>query len=205
MPRKNGPRMINSSKWQKYATVLITNQLKKMAKETETNVSQLVADKLKETYKRNVLASYAPRSKKGFEVEAYNQERKRLEDEDRKAGIKSPRRGRKRKTYVHTGTFLESVHVKIEDHLIKVVISNDKPYDDGKLPTDIYKYLTKGTDGGGTYAYHDSRNGGELMWAYNYPTPKHLFEEHTREQMKGFLDTLETDIKAGKYSKYKLK
>ena len=43
------------------------------------------------------------------------------------------------------------------------------------------------------------------MWAYNYPTPKHLFEEHTREQMKGFLDTLETDIKAGKYSKYKLK
>lgn len=187
----------NFGQFQKYATVHISKQLEKIAKETEINVSKVVADKLEETYKTNVELSYGPRSQRGREVEAYNKEKKALEEEDKKVGIKSPRRGRKKQTYKHTGTFLESIHVEVEDHVVKVKISDDKPYDDGKLPSEIYEYLTKGTEGGGFYSYHDQRDEEDTVsWAYNYPTPAHLFEEHTKAQMKGFLESLERDIKS---------
>lgn len=187
----------NFGQFQKYTTIHITKQLEKIAKETEVNISKIVADKLEETYKTNVELSYSPRSQRGRAVEAYNREKKALEEEDRKKGIKSPRRGRKRKTYVHTGTFLESIHVEIEDHVVKVKILDDKPYDDGTLPSEVYKYLTKGTEGGGLYSYHDQRDDEEnISWAYNYPTPAHLFEEHTKLQMESFLNSLENDIKS---------
>ena len=32
-------------------------------------------------------------------------------------------------------------------------------------------------------------------WSRNFPTPAHLFEEHTKIQMEGFLEMLESDIK----------
>lgn len=40
-----------------------------------------------------------------------------------------------------------------------------------------------------------------IKFAYNHPTPKHEFEEHTFIQMQGFLDNLVSDIEKGKYSK----
>ena len=186
----------NFGQFQKYATVHLTKRLKEIAQATEVNVSKIVADKLEKTYKDNVLLSYGPRSQAGREVMAYNKKRKSLEDEDRESGIKSPRRGRKKQTYKHSGTFLDSIRVEIEDKVVKVKISDDKPYDDGKFPSDIYVYLTEGTRGGGFYSYHDKRDKeGSISWAYNYPTPAHLFEEHTKVQMKSFLDTLEPAIK----------
>lgn len=160
----------NFGRFQKYATVNIKKQLEKIAKETEVNVSEVVAKKLKEVYKANVEASYGPRSNTSME-------------------------------YEHTGIFLESIDVVIEDRAVKVKIRDDKQYPNGKLPSQVYVYLTKGTTGGGNYYFENPNNEGEtLLRAYNYPTPAHLFEEHTKVQMKGFLDTLETDIKKGKYS-----
>ena len=192
----------NFGRFQKYATVNITKQLEAIAKETEVNVSKIVADKLEETYKTNVELSYGPRSEQGREVEAYNKQRKTLESEDKKAGIKSPRRGRKKQTYHHTGTLLNSIYTEIEDHAVKIKIRDDT-YPDGASTIEVYEWLTQGTKGGGFYPYikqtgKDSTdpNNYSTVWAYNYPTPAHLFEEHTKWQMEGFLDSLETDIKS---------
>ena len=88
MARKSGARMINSSRWQKQATVLITKHLEQIAEEVEKDATKIIEDKLLETYKENVLASYSPRSEAGQEVQAYNESRKHLEQEDRALGIK---------------------------------------------------------------------------------------------------------------------
>ena len=162
----------NAGQFQKYATVYITKQLEDMAKELEVNITKVVEEKLLETYKNNVLLSYSPRSQKGREVKEYNEDPYRAH--------------RKKLTYHHTGTFINSIDTEVDNKLVKVII-RDNQYENGKSTTEIYKYLTEGTVGGGTYPYRD---GGETKWAYNYPTPAHLFEEHTKLQMKGFLDNL---------------
>lgn len=187
----------NAGRFQKYASVYLTKRLREIAEKTEHNVSEEVAKKLEETYKTNVELSYGPRSERGREVEAYNKSRKALEDEDRKLGIKSPRRGRKRKTYIHTGTFLGSIYTVIENHTVKIKFRNRSYPNGGKSVKEVYTYLTEGTKGGGMYPYHDKRDpDGTVSWAYNYPTPAHLFEEHTKLQMKGYLNSLERDIKS---------
>lgn len=197
MPRKSGPRMINSSSWQKYATVMITKELNEIADDVEKDATKIIKDKLLETYKNNVLASYSPRSEAGFEVQAYNEYQKSREQ---KEGNKR-RLHKKKLTYRHTNTFIEAVKVVSKNKYVKVVIDESKKYDDGTPATEVYEYLTKGTDGGDkTYAYETDDG---LMGARNYPTPKHLFEEHTREQMKGFLDNFESEIKNKKYSSRK--
>ena len=197
MPRKSGPRMINSSSWQKYATVMITKKLNEIADDVEKDATKIIKDKLLETYKNNVLASYSPRSEAGFEVQAYNKYQKSREQ---KEGSKR-RLHRKKLTYRHTNTFIEAIKVVSKNNYVKIVIDGSKTYDDGTPATEVYEYLTKGTDGGDkTYAYETDDG---LMGARNYPTPKHLFEEHTREQMKGFLDNFESEIKNKKYSSRK--
>lgn len=201
MARKSGARMINSSRWQKQATVLITKQLEQIAEEVEKDATKIIEDKLLETYKENVLASYSPRSEAGQEVQAYNESRKQLEQEDRALGIKS-RRGRKRLTYRHTNIFVDSIYTEVRNKTVMIKI-RDEQYPDGASTTQVYEWLTKGTKGSDKpYPYvkvtgkdaTDSNNY-STGWARNYPTPQHLFEEHTREQMKGFLDNFASNIK----------
>lgn len=188
MTKRLTARAINSSRWQKYATVLVTKQLEQIADNLEKDATEIVKDKLLETYKQNVLASYSPRSEAGFEAQDYNKKQKSREA---KEGYKR-RLHRKTLTYRHTGKFLEAIKAEVKDKTVKIVIDGDKTYDDGTPVTEVYEYLTKGTNGGDkTYAYQDD-NG--ITGARNYPTPRHLFEEHTREQMKGFLDNFERNI-----------
>lgn len=201
MARKSGARMINSSRWQKQATVLITKQLEQIAEEVEKDATKIIEDKLLETYKENVLASYSPRSEAGQEVQAYNESRKQLEQEDRALGIKS-RRGRKKLTYHHTNIFVNSIYTEVRNKTVMIKI-RDEQYPDGASTTQVYEWLTKGTKGSDKpYPYvkvtgkdATDPNNYSTGWARNYPTPQHLFEEHTREQMKGFLDNFASNIK----------
>jgi hypothetical protein len=43
-------------------------------------------------------------------------------------------------------------------------------------------------------------------WSRNFATPAHLFEEHTKLQMEGFLESLKNDLEQGNiksnYQKY---
>lgn len=200
MARKSGARMINSSRWQKQATVLITKQLEQIAEKVEKDATKIVEDKLLETYKENVLASYSPRSEAGQEVQAYNESRKQLEQKDRELGIKS-RRGRKKLTYKHTNIFVNSIYTEIKNKTIKIKIK-DEIYPDGASTTQVYEWLTKGTKGSDkSYPYikvtgkdATDPNNYSTGWARNYPTPRHLFEEHTREHMKGFLENFQGNI-----------
>lgn len=210
MARKSGARMINSSRWQKQATVLITKQLEQIAEEVEKDATKIIEDKLLETYKENVLASYSPRSEAGQEVQAYNESRKQLEHKDRELGIKS-RRGRKKLTYKHTNIFINSIYTEVKNKMVTIKI-RDEQYPDGASTTQVYEWLTKGTEGSDKpYPYvkvtgkdATDPNNYSTGWARNYPTPRHLFEEHTREQMKGFLENFQGNIK-NDYNKRKYK
>ena len=210
MARKSGARMINSSRWQKQATVLITKQLEQIANNVEKDATKIIEDKLLETYKENVLASYSPRSEAGQEVQAYNESRKQLEQKDRELGIKS-RRGRKKLTYKHTNIFINSIYTEVKNKTVMIKI-RDEQYPDGASTTQVYEWLTKGTEGSDkSYPYikvtgkdATDPNNYSTGWARNYPTPRHLFEEHTREQMKGFLENFQDNIK-NNYDKRKYK
>lgn len=202
MARKSGARMINSSRFQKYATVLITKQLEQIADNVEKDATKIIEDKLLETYKQNVLASYSPRSEAGQEVQAFNKAQKQREEQDKEEyGIKS-RRSRKKLTYRHTNTFVNSIYTEVKNKTVMIKI-RDEQYPDGASTTQVYEWLTKGTKGSDKpYPYTNvtgndatDPNNYDTGWARNYPTPRHLFEEHTREQMKGFLDNFEANIK----------
>lgn len=178
----------NIGRFQKTATIHITKQLEQIADNLEKDATEIVKDKLLETYKNNVLASYSPRSEAGIEAKEYNEYQKSREA---KEGYKR-RLHRKKLTYYHTNTFIEAIKVEVQDKTVKIVIDENKTYDDGTPATEVYEYLTKGTNGSeGTYAYQTDDG---LTGAKNYPTPRHLFEEHTKEQMKGFLDNFEGNI-----------
>lgn len=202
MARKSGARMINSSRFQKYATVLITKQLEQIADNVEKDATKIIEDKLLETYKQNVLASYSPRSEAGQEVQAFNKAQKQREEQDKEEyGIKN-RRSRKKLTYRHTNTFVNSIYTEIKNKTVMIKI-RDEQYPDGASTTQVYEWLTQGTKGSDKpYPYirvtgNDATdpNNYSTGWATNYPTPRHLFEEHTREQMKGFLENFEANIK----------
>lgn len=171
------PRLRDTSgrRFAKYATAAITNHLQAVAEETGVNVRKVVADKLYETYTDNVKKSYRPRSPEGG-------------------------------SYEHTDTFLNSIYVDIESNAVKVKIDNTTyPQISARTTEQVYKYLTEGTNGGGTYNYWDENENiiNPVKSGYNYPTPKHDFEEHTIMQMKGFMQSLEGDIRNGKYSVYR--
>ncbi len=152
----------------------VSKQLEKIAKNIEVNLTKVIEDKLLETYKTNVQLSYSPRSSDG--------------------------------NYIPSGTFVDSVYTKVEEDsdgtTIKVMIADvpyDTPYGEGRSTVDVHTFLTEGTKGGGEYPYYGSE--GQVEFARNYKTPKHYFEEHTVGQMEGFIDSLEADIKNGKYNK----
>lgn len=182
----------NVGQFQKYATIVITKNLEQVAEETGVNVRRVIADQLKETYINNLKASYGPRSEEG-----------RYIAETHKT---------KTSTYTHEHKLEEAVNTIIDGKTVKVVIDKSKTYNDGTPVTQVYEWLTKGTTPP-RHSYYTSgdtklylRNGRlvqGLLWYRNYPTPAHLFEEHTSIQMRGFLDSLSNEIKKGKYTTYR--
>lgn len=188
----NKSRMINSSRFQRQATVMITNQLEAIADETGVNVRKVIADELRESYKRNLKLSYTPKSAKGWETMMNNEY--------------DPYNTHKRKlTYRHTDTLYKAVYASIEGKYVRIRLKEDE-YDKGDGHTvsveEVYNYLTKGTNknSGVNYAYtSDGVTGG----GNNYPTEKHHFEDWTRLEIISFLESLGGDIKNGKYTSFR--
>ena len=182
----------NLGRFRKHATVVVLSELEAIAQTTGVNVKKVIADKLEETYKKNVEISYTPRSAKGWQTMMHNEDPKN-------------KRNKKKVTYKHTGTFLENIHSVVDGDLVKIEITKET-YNDGKSKSrtthDVYRYLTEGTNQeiGVNYAYKD---GSKVSGGRNYPTEIHDFETWTRLEMKGFLDSLANDINNGDYTTYR--
>ena len=74
----------NFGRWQQKVTVNITKKLMKEAEDMRINLEQVVADKLKETHKANVEASYYPRARSEQAKAEYNKAKKAEEMEKNK-------------------------------------------------------------------------------------------------------------------------
>lgn len=175
-------------------SILVTKELQKIADDAELKIKPIIRDELERVYKDNVRNSYTPISKTGIAVEEYNKTHKH----------------QKPKSYHHTGTFADSVKSVIDGSTVKIIIE-DKLYEDGVSTTQVHEWLTKGTtDTPRKKSYPYVKKQGDSYsaeWASYNPTPKHYFEEHTLEQMKGFLNDLSVNMDKyinlykGRYSK----
>lgn len=203
----------NFGRWQKTVTVNITKKLMKEAEEMRIDIEKIVADKLKETHKANVIASYYPRARGEQEKVEYNKAKKAEEAEKNKGKYGKDRKRLSRKTlsYEHTGTLEGAIDTKIEnksryESKVSIIIKpipypNDGHRDKTITATQVYEWLREGTRGGGHYWFRNKD--GERPTAYNYSTPAHLFEMHTSLQMKGFIDSLNLKdyVRKQKYKK----
>lgn len=182
-------RMVNSSRWQKHTTVMITKALKEEAELLNLNLKQMVKDKLQESYVKNVKASYTPRTIRGQEIVKYNKEQKELDEQSGGTSHK------KKLTYRHTGIFANSIYTKIDGNYVKVMI-RDEQYPDGASTTQVYKWLTEGTEGGTSPYPYIKKQGDNYStgWSRNFSTPAHLFEEFTRLEMQGYIDSLKSEF-----------
>lgn len=174
----------NFGRFQKQATIYIKKALRKTANTTLVNLDETISEKLLETYKTNVEASYHP-----ITTGSYEHTGKFLENIDVKNEL-DPGIGRDRirivlknpnETYPPTMTGSK----KVDPHVVTV--------------KQVYEFLTEGTRGGGDYWFTNEE--GDRPDAHNHPMPAHLFEQHTQLQMKAFMEGLEQDIKKGKYSR----
>lgn len=194
---------INSSRFQKRAAVLITKKFEEIAENTKANVQLVIADKLEETYINELKASYSARSERGKQIEVYNAKQKEKEQEPYYKKQRIKLRRQQASYHHHTDDALaKQVHAQIDENYVKIVV-DDMTYANGKKAEDILTYLSKGTMGGSRKGGPGTYKGEDGNWYYNYPTPRHLFEEHTKAQMQGFLASLESDIRNGKYSTFR--
>lgn len=204
----------NFGRWQKIVTVNITKKLMQEAEDMRIDLEQVVADKLKETHKANVVASYYPRARGEQEKVEYNKAKKAEEAEKNKGKYGEDRKRLSRKTlsYEHTGILEGAIDTKIEkksryESKVSIIVKPDPYPNDGHrdktiTAAQVYEWLREGTNGGGEYWFVNKD--GKRPTAYNYPTPAHLFEMHTSLQMKGFIDSLNLKDYARK-QKYKIK
>ena len=162
----------------KGVSVLITKELKAAADDCDIRVKTLVRDTLEDKYKTNLLASYAPNSDRGKEIAEYN---------------KTHKKRQLAAHYHHTGTFYRSIYATIEGN---VVLIKQRPlkYDDGTPVEKVHEWLTKGTTKKPKHDHYYFNKDGKTLLAEYHSTPKHPFELHTLEDMKGFMDILEADL-----------
>lgn len=192
----------NFGRWQHRATINVKKSMMKKAEELLTDVEQDVAEKLLEVHRNNIIASYIPRSEGELAKVEYNKAKKAEEQAKNKGkyGADKKRLSRKTLAYTHQHIIEEALYVDIDKksrYESRVVIKlhpyeypEDHPRKDGPITASkVYDWLAEGTDGGGRYWF--TNENGQRPTAYNYPTPKHDFEEHTQLQMKGYLQNLD--------------
>lgn len=206
----------NLGRWQKTVTTNITKKLAKEAEEMQINLEQIVADKLKETHKANVVASYYPRARGEQAKVEYNKAKKAEEAEKNKGKYGEDRKRLSRKTlsYRHTGTLEEAIDTKIEkkgkyESKVSIIVKPIPYPDDGHrdktiTATQVYEWLREGTKGSNKKYWFINKNNNAPI-ARNYPTPAHLFEMHTSLQMKGFMQSLDLKKTYKNTRKYKIK
>ena len=98
--------------------------------------------------------------------------------------------------YIHTDTLINNIHTettKIESGKYKIEAKV-------RSISDVYDFLRFGTkgslhhkisfDNGRKFDYYYKDYDGSFYPAINYPTRPHPFEEHTLEQINGYIDSL---------------
>lgn len=178
--RKSYRSRNNLGQFTKGVSLLVTKELQELADISEIRVKALIRDELDLKLKANIRDSYAPTSPEGQRIKAHNE---------------NPNRKRKLAAhYHHTGTLIKSINTVIEGN---TVVVKQKPlmYDNGTSAEQVYNWLTKGTPKTPKHDYYYFTNTkGERKLAKYYPTPKHLFEQHTIAQMDGFMTDLAGDL-----------
>ena len=171
MPRNIRGQFVGANK----ISVKITKHLQEIADEVAIRVRPIVRDELERTLRSEVYASYTPATKKGQEIEEYNQTHKH----------------QKPRLYHHTGLLASKIYAVIEENVIKSKIRSAK-YDNGSTTEEVYDFLKFGT-ARETSKKGFSYNNGEEFSTYIHQEP-HNFEARTRERMRNFLKELETDL-----------
>ena len=171
MPRNIRGQFVGANK----ISVKITKHLQEIADEVAIRVRPIVRDELERTLRSEVYASYTPATKKGQEIEEYNQTHKH----------------QKPRLYHHTGKLASSISAIIDGNTIKIKFKN-KTYDNGKTTEEVYDFLRFGTAPESSKKGF-SYNNGEEFSTYIHQEP-HNFEARTREHMRNFLKELETDL-----------
>lgn len=154
----------NVGTWEKHATVKLTKKLKELAGKKQAELQADIAEHLLKTYKDNVEASYI---KSGGNY-----------------------------TYVHTNTFLDSIGVEINGDKIKIAIDDSRKYDDETTVGQVYEWLVDGTSTSSEKHYTFKAGSGidDYRMGKPHATPRHLFEEHTRVDMKAYLESLKSKL-----------
>lgn len=181
MGRKKSYRSRNElGQFTKGVSLLVTKELRELADISEIRAKALIRDELDLKLKANIRDSYAPNSPEGQRIKAYNE---------------NPNHKRKLAAhYHHTGTLIESINTVIDGNTVMV---KQKPltYDNGASAEQVYDWLVKGTTKTPKHDHYFFTNKkGERKLAKYYPTPKHLFEQHTLAQIDGFMEGLATDL-----------
>ena len=168
-----------------------------LAKELEVRLKTRVRDKLQETYTDNIRNSYEPTGERGKAIQAYNEEKQNNREKGKTYHQKAA-------NYHHTGTFLTSVHTRIDGNKIKATIENKK-YEDGTTTWEVYKWLTRGTRKRPKYPYYpvEGKEAKDTPWAKYVPTPKHNFNQLTMADMENYLSTLVAKLKDENSNEYK--
>lgn len=166
----------------KGVSILISKKLQAeldaVAEECVVRIKPIIRDELERTYKDEVHASYRPATKTGKDVQKYNETHKH----------------QKAAPYHHTGHFLESINAVIEGSVVKIKLK-EIAYDDDTTTLDVYDYLSKGTTKRPKHDKYYIKGSDGIGLADYISTPKHQFDAHTLNHMKGFLDSLASDIR----------
>ena len=168
----------NLGQFERGVSLLITKNMQELAESYDINIKKDVRDKLKEVYINNVFKSY---------TEGYIHKGKA--------------------SYHHTGKFIESIKVIIDDNVVKVTIDDSKKYENGKTAYDVYTFLTHGTTvheaGYNPFISGKTKteNGRVSVYksAERRPTPIHTFETDTLYEMELYLDELVRKIETNQY------
>lgn len=168
----------------KQLSILITKQLREIAKDCEQKVKIVLRDELEDQHKHDVYASYAPIQQSGIATAEYNRTHKH----------------QKTRPYRHSGTLIRSIHGVIDGNTVKIE-QDDLKYEDGTSAKDVYEWLDKGTKKSKKYEYYilDGK-GSHTPYVRYVPQPRHGFKKATLDYMDGFIkNTLIPDIEKGKY------
>lgn len=162
---------------QKVVSVKLAKRLQTIAKEDGIKLKAMVRDELERTLILEIQASYRPATKRGKEVQAYNETHKH----------------QKPRPYHHIGLLASKIYATIEGDIIQAKVKDVK-YPDGASTTKVYDYLKFGTpdepkNGKKGFFY----NNGQNFSPYISQEP-HNFEARTREHMRQFIGELENSI-----------
>ena len=156
-------------------SVKLSKALQEIADDVAIRVRPIVRDELENTLRQEIYASRTPATRKGKDVQEYNDKKKH----------------QKPHPYHHTGLLARSVYGSIDGYIVKANIRDEK-YDNGSSTTEVYDYLKFGTTDNpknDTYSYAN----GTKFSKYVQQKP-HNFEARTSEHMKQFLDKLAGDL-----------